>query len=107
MAAKIRPVRVTCDVDVARDFRVDFLKLAPSRDFETSLRAVKRTIGSHLKVFPLFRKYFALCRVRFVYVQDNVIARVLELVLTRAQVSVLLRPSCCERSLLKAKDDKK
>ena len=30
MAAKIRPVRVTRgDVDVARTFRVDFLKLAP------------------------------------------------------------------------------
>ena len=29
-------------VDVARDLRVDFLKLAPSRDFETSLRAVKK-----------------------------------------------------------------
>ena len=28
-------------VDVARDLRVDFLKLAPSRDFETSSRAVK------------------------------------------------------------------
>ena len=29
-------------VDVARDLRVDFLKLAPSRDFETSLRTVKK-----------------------------------------------------------------
>ena len=29
-------------VDVARDLRVDFLKLAPSRDFETSSRAVKK-----------------------------------------------------------------
>ena len=26
---------------IARDFRLDFLKLAPSRDFETSSRAVK------------------------------------------------------------------
>ena len=45
MAAKIRPVRVTrgdgdADADAARDLRVDFLKLAPSRDFETSSRAV-------------------------------------------------------------------
>ena len=39
MVAKIRPVRVT---RVARDLRVDFLKLAPSRDFETSSRAVKK-----------------------------------------------------------------
>ena len=37
-------------VDVARDLRVDFLKLAPSRDFETSSRVVKKTIGSHLKI---------------------------------------------------------
>ena len=29
-------------VDVARDLRVDFLKLAPSRDFETSSGAVKK-----------------------------------------------------------------
>jgi len=27
---------------IARDFRVDFLKLAPSRDFETSSHAVKK-----------------------------------------------------------------
>ena len=41
----IRPVRVTCsDVDVARDFRVDFFKLAPSRyfEFEAKSRAVKK-----------------------------------------------------------------
>ena len=43
MAGKIRPVQVTRgDVDVAHAFRVDFLKLAPSRDFETSSRAVKK-----------------------------------------------------------------
>ena len=43
MAAKIRPVRVTrSDVDLARDFREDFLNLSPSRDFETSSRAVKK-----------------------------------------------------------------
>ena len=43
IAAKIRPVRVTRgDVDVVRDFRVIFLKLAQSRDFETSSRAVKK-----------------------------------------------------------------
>ena len=29
-------------VDVARDLRVDFSKLAPLRDFETSSRAVKK-----------------------------------------------------------------
>ena len=41
MAAKIRPVRVTRgDTDAARDLRPDFSKLAPSRDFETSSRAV-------------------------------------------------------------------
>ena len=39
MAAKIRPVRITRG-DV--DFHVDFLKLAPSRDFETSSREVKK-----------------------------------------------------------------
>ena len=35
-------------VDVARDLHVDFVKLAPLRDFETSSRGQK-TIGSHLK----------------------------------------------------------
>ena len=35
-------------VDVARDLREDFLKLAPSRDFETSSRAVKKLEGNHL-----------------------------------------------------------
>ena len=39
MVAKIRPVRVT---RFARELRVDFLKLTPSRDFETSSRAVKK-----------------------------------------------------------------
>ena len=39
IVAKIRPVRVT---RVARDLRVDFLKLASSRDFETSSHAVKK-----------------------------------------------------------------
>ena len=43
MAAKIRPVQVTRgDADAARDLRVDFLKLAASRDFGTSSRAVKK-----------------------------------------------------------------
>ena len=43
MATKIRPVRVTRgDVDAARDFREDVLKLAPSLDFETSARARSR-----------------------------------------------------------------
>ena len=39
MVAKIPPVRVT---RVARDLRVDFLKLAPSRHLETSLRPLKK-----------------------------------------------------------------
>jgi len=40
---EIRPVRLTRgDTDAARDLRVDFLKFAPSRDFETSSRAVKK-----------------------------------------------------------------
>ena len=43
MAAKIRPVRVTRgDTDAARDLRVHFLKLASSRDFETSSRAINK-----------------------------------------------------------------
>jgi len=43
MAAKIRPVRVTRgDVDATRDFRIDLLKLAPSQDFKTSWRTVKK-----------------------------------------------------------------
>ena len=29
-------------VDVARDLRIDFLKLAPLHDFKTSSRAVKK-----------------------------------------------------------------
>ena len=34
MAAKIRPLRVTCgEADAARDLRVDFLKFVPSHDF--------------------------------------------------------------------------
>ena len=46
MAVKTRPVRVTrgdadADADAAHELRVDFLKLAPSRDFETSSRAGK------------------------------------------------------------------
>ena len=36
-------------VAVARDLRVDFLKLAPSRDFETSSRVVKKLKGATLK----------------------------------------------------------
>ena len=52
MAAKIRPVRVTrCDVDAARNFRVDFLMLALSRGFETSSRAVKKLKGATLIFF--------------------------------------------------------
>ena len=47
MADKIRPDQLL--VVILRDFRVDFLKLEPSRDFETSSRAVKKTIGSHFK----------------------------------------------------------
>ena len=39
MVAKNRPVRVTRG---ARNIRVDFLKLAPSHDFETSSHAVKK-----------------------------------------------------------------
>ena len=43
MVAKIRPVRVTRgNVDVGCDLCVDFLKLAPSRDFETSSSAVRK-----------------------------------------------------------------
>ena len=34
---------------IERDFRVDFLKLAPSRDFETSSRAVKQLQGATLR----------------------------------------------------------
>ena len=50
MAAKIRPVQVTrSDADAARDLHVDFLKLAPSRDFETSSRAVKKLEGASLR----------------------------------------------------------
>ena len=37
-------------VDVARDLRVDFLKLAPSRDFETSFARGHKTVGSHLNL---------------------------------------------------------
>ena len=46
MVAKIRPVRVT---RVARDLRVNFSRLAPLRDFETSSRAVKKLQGGTLK----------------------------------------------------------
>ena len=47
MLAKIRPVRVVRDdADAARDLRVHFLKLAPSRDFETSSRAIKKLAAS-------------------------------------------------------------
>ena len=37
-------------VDVARDLHVDFLKLAPSRDFKTSSRAVKKLKGATLRL---------------------------------------------------------
>ena len=33
---------------IKRDFRVDFFKLAPSREFETSSRAVKKLNGATL-----------------------------------------------------------
>ena len=53
MAAKIRPVRLTRgNVDVVRDFRVIFLKLAPSRDFETSSCAVKKHREDFGSLFP-------------------------------------------------------
>lgn len=43
MAAKICQVRVTRgDADAVCNLLIDFLKLAPSRDFETSLRALKK-----------------------------------------------------------------
>ena len=35
---------------IARDFRVDFLKLTPLRDFESSSREGQKSIGSHLKL---------------------------------------------------------
>ena len=52
MVAKIQPVQWWM-VDVVCDLRVDFLKLAPLRNFETSSHAVKKTIGSHLKLLIL------------------------------------------------------
>ena len=48
-------------VDVVRELRVDFLKLAPSRHFETRSHAVK-TIGSHLKVNNLSYSLFFCCK---------------------------------------------
>ena len=43
IVAKIRPVRVTrSDVDVVCDLRIDFLKLTPLGNFETSSRTVKK-----------------------------------------------------------------
>ena len=42
MVAKLDRCKLLAVVDVTRDLRVDFLKLAPSRDFETSSRAVKK-----------------------------------------------------------------
>ena len=46
VSAPLNPIFDQCEllavVDVARDLRVDFLRLAPSRDFETSSRAVKK-----------------------------------------------------------------
>ena len=40
--------KLLAGVDVERNLRVDFLKLAPSRDFETSSRAVKKLRGATL-----------------------------------------------------------
>ena len=40
--------KLLAGVDVGRNLRVDFLKLAPSRDFETSSRAVKKLQGATL-----------------------------------------------------------
>ena len=39
---KVDQCELLAVVDVARDLRVDFVKLVPSRDFETSSRAVKK-----------------------------------------------------------------
>ena len=62
MAAKIRPVRVTRgDTDAVRDLRVHFLRLAPSCDFETSSRALKKATLTPLykliQKLAQFRKY--------------------------------------------------
>ena len=42
--------------DVTRDLRVDFLKLVPLRDFETSSRAVKKLQGATLSCIQLHVK---------------------------------------------------
>ena len=47
MGDKIRPERVTRG-DLARDFRVDFLKLEPSR-FRNQFARGQKTIESHFK----------------------------------------------------------
>ena len=47
VCSKLDAVLVDISVPfIARDFRADFLKLAPSRDFETSSRAVKTRVST-------------------------------------------------------------
>ena len=70
MVAKIRPVRVTRgNVDVGCDLCVDFLKLASSRDFETSSSAVRKLFlvfmcrhGGHVGVQNILYYYAKLER---------------------------------------------
>ena len=54
MVAKFDQCELLAVVDIARDLHIDFLKLARSRDFETSSRAAKKTIGSHLNNVEFF-----------------------------------------------------
>ena len=44
--------------DLARDFRVEFSKLAPSRDFHSRFSRGQKTIGSHLKFEMICIDYF-------------------------------------------------
>ena len=46
---------------IARDSRVDFLKLASSRDFETSSHAVKKLLNDYLHMYFPARSSFSFC----------------------------------------------
>lgn len=85
-----------CDTQLLQEILVS--ELFSSKPTTRERKKKKKKRAGFIKGFSIVSQ---LCCVRFVYVQDsNVIARVLDLVLTRVQVSVLLRPSCCARSLL-------
>ena len=90
MVAKIWPVRVTHGGWCCARLTHSFLKLAPSRDFKTSSRVVKKTIGSHLKytTFALWPFFFMLFLVLMGKNEDEI------KIIATANVTLILNNYC-------------